>query len=220
MHCHVPLKVGCITEETTVKATQAIKTVEVPGYSGKAVAVAAGQYIRVTDIVGNQIGDLFAISAQDHNEVLSPSVTRLNNLNLFPKVGQSFYSNHDRPILTFVADHSPGFHDMLMASCNSKFFEDLGFEDHPNCRDNYFKATAEAGIKHTVKPDPVNIFQNTPVLPNGTIVAGVTMSKAGDSVILRAEMDIILVLTACSTEAINGCKSSPLRIEIFKEQPL
>jgi uncharacterized protein YcgI (DUF1989 family) len=202
------------------KTAQAIRTVEVAGYSGKAVSVKSGQFIRVTDVVGNQIGDLFAISAEDHTEFLSPSVTRLMNLSLFPQVGQSFYSNHDRPILTFIADHSPGYHDMLMASCNTKFFEALGFENHPNCRDNYFKAIAEAGVKHTIIPDPVNIFQNTPVLPNGTIVAGVTMSKAGDYVILRAEMDVILVLTACSTEAINGCKSSPLRIEIFGEQPL
>ncbi len=203
-----------------VKTARAIKAVDVEGYSGKAVSVKSGQFIRITDVVGNQIGDLFAIAEADHTEFLSPSVTRLINLNLFPEVGQSFYSNHDRPIVTFIADHSPGFHDMLMASCNRKFFESFGFEDHPNCRDNYFKAAAEAGIKHTMKPDPVNIFQNTPVLPNGTIVAGVTMSKAGDYVILRAEMDIVLVLTACSTEAINGCKSSPLRIEIFDQQPL
>lgn len=65
---------------------QAIATVEVPGYSGGFVSVAAGQSIRITDIAGGQIGDMFAISARDHNEFLSPSVTRLHNLNLFPSV--------------------------------------------------------------------------------------------------------------------------------------
>ena len=199
--------------------SQPITSIEVPGYSGKSARVGSGQYIRITDIVGGQIGDLFAISAKDHEEYLSPSVTRLYNLSLFPKVGQPFYSNKDQPILEFVEDHSPGRHDMLMASCNKKMFEDFGFEDHPNCRDNYFKAAAEAGIKHKTKPDPVNFFQNTPAMPDGSILAGVTMSQPGDYVVLQAKMDIILILTACSTEAINLCKSSPLLIEIFENRP-
>jgi len=198
---------------------QAITTVEVPGYSGGFVSVAAGQYIRITDIAGGQIGDMFAIAARDHNEFLSPSVTRLNNLNLFPRPGEFFYSNRDLEMLEFVEDRSPGCHDMLMASCNRKMFEDLGVKDHPNCRDNYFKAAAEAGIKHTVKPDPVNFFQNTPVTPDGSISAYLTMSRPGDYVILQAKMDSILILTACSTEMINHGKSSPLRIELFNENP-
>lgn len=199
--------------------TEAKKTVVIPGYSGKAMRAAAGDYIRLTDVEGMQVGDLFAVSADDHTEFSSPSVTRLYNLNLFPKVGQSFYTNKDRPVLTFVEDHSPGIHDMLMASCNKKFFEAYGFENHPNCRDNYFKAAAEAGIEHTFKPDPINFFQNTPVLPDKSIVGGVTMTQPGDYVVLQAKMDIILIVTACSTEQINGCKSSPLRIEIFEQRP-
>lgn len=203
----------------TQENPHAVTTVEVPGYSGGHARVDSEQYIRITDIEGGQIGDLFAISAEDHEEFLSPSVTRLYNLTLFPRIGQSFFSNKDRPILLFVEDHSPGHHDMLMASCNKIMFEALGLEDHPNCRDNYFKAAAEAGVKHTMKPDPANLFQNTPTMPDGSILAGVTMSQAGDYVVLQAKMDIILILTACSTELINQCKSSPLRIEVLNEKP-
>jgi hypothetical protein len=199
--------------------SQAIATVTVPGYSGRFVRVSLGNYIRITDVEGGQIGDLYAISAEDHTEFTSPAVTRLYNLNLFPKVGRAFYSNRERPILTFIADHSPGIHDMLVASCSKQFFENLGMKDHPNCRDNYFKAAAEAGIEHRMKPDPINIFQNTPVMPDGSILAGVTMTQPGDNVVLRAEQDVILILTACSTEIINRCKSSSLRIEVFEAKP-
>jgi uncharacterized protein YcgI (DUF1989 family) len=191
----------------------------VQGYSGGYTRVAAGQFVRITDIEGGQVGDLFALSAEDHMEFLSPSVTRLYNLTLFPTVGQAFYSTKDRPILIFVEDHSPGRHDMLMASCNRKMFEILGLTDHPNCRDNYFKAASEAGIRHTTKPDPVNFFQNTPVMPDGSIAAEATMSRPGDYVILKAEVGIILILTSCSTEMINHGKSSPLCIDIFDEKP-
>lgn len=201
------------------EASNALTTVEVPGYGGKAVRVASGQHVRITDIVGGQIGDMFAIAAEDHEEFISPSHTRLYNTTMFPRIGQSFYSNKDRPMLTFVKDNSPGMHDMLMASCNTKMFEDFGLEEHPNCRDNYFKAAAEGGIEHKIKPDPVNFFQNTPPMPDGSILVGITMSQPGDNVVLKAETDIILILTACSTEAINLCKSSPLLIEVFDEMP-
>jgi uncharacterized protein YcgI (DUF1989 family) len=201
------------------KSNSPITIVEVPGYGGGFVRVAAGNFIRITDIVGGQIGDLYAISADDHDEFISPSVTRLYNLTKFPRIGQSFYSNKERPLLTFIEDHSPGLHDMLMASCSKPFFVNFGMEDHPNCHDNYFKVAAEAGITHKFKPDPVNIFQNTPVMPDGSILAGITMTQPGDYVILRAEADIILILTSCSTEAINLCKSSPLLIEVFKQKP-
>jgi hypothetical protein len=196
-----------------------IATIEVPGYGGGFARADSGDFIRITDIMGGQIGDLYAIAINNHEEFTSPSVTRLYNLTKFPRIGQSFYSNRERPLLTFIEDHSPGLHDMLMASCSKPFFESFGMEDHPNCHDNYFKAAAEAGIRHKMKPDPINIFQNTPVMPDGSILAGITMTRPGDYVILRAEADIILILTACSTEAINLCKSSPLRIEVFKEKP-
>jgi uncharacterized protein YcgI (DUF1989 family) len=198
---------------------KAIKTIEVPGYSGKSLKVASGQYIRVTDIEGGQVGDMFAISVSDHMEFLSPSVTRLYNLSLFPKVGESFYSTRDREIVTFIEDNSPGCHDMLMASCNQKMFETFGLKDHPNCRDNYYKAAAEAGMARSAKPDPVNFFQNTPATPDGSISSYVTMTEPGDHVVLRAEMDVILILTVCSTEMINQGKSSPMKIEIFDERP-
>ena len=194
-------------------------TVMVQGYSGGYARMEAGQFVRITDIEGGQVGDLFAISIEDHMEFLSPSVTRLYNLTLFPTVGQAFYSNRDRPMLLFVEDRSPGRHDMLMASCNKRMFEVLGMANHPNCRDNYFRAASNAGVRHTVKPDPVNFFQNTPVMPDGSIAAEATMSSPGDYVVLKAEMGIILILTACSTEMINHGKSSPLRIDIFDEPP-
>ncbi len=61
-----------------------MKTVEVPGYTGKAVAARSGALVRVIDTVGTQIGDMFAISQEDHGEFLSPAITRNVNFRLFP----------------------------------------------------------------------------------------------------------------------------------------
>ena len=70
-------------------------------------------------------------------------------------------------------------------------------------------------------PAPFNLFQNTVPKANGDFDVGVTLSKAGDYVEFRAEMDVILVVTACSVDieidgiqALGG-RSTPLRIEVL-----
>ena len=195
--------------------------VEVPGYSGQFVFVKRGAFIRITDVCGTQIGDLFAISRENDFEFLSASVTRSVTWRLFPQVGQSFYTTSRRPILTFLEDHSPGIHDMLFAPCDQGLYEEVGWKGpHPNCRDNYLAAALEAGIKHTFVPDPVNIFQNTPSQRDGVLLSEVTPTKPGDYLVLRADLDLVLILTACSVDIglnqPNGPKSTPLRIEVLR----
>ncbi len=197
-------------------------TVIVAGYSGDAVFAEAGEHIRITDVEGMQIGDMFAIARDDHHEFLCPSKTRAVIWKLFPELGEAFYSTRRRPILTYLEDHSPGAHDMFFSPCDLQLFTDLGVEGyHPNCNDNYLKAAAEIGIGHTFVPDPVNLFQNTPAAPDGTnaILMRDTPTQAGDSVTFRAELDIFLILTSCSVdqgfEGIAGTTSTPLKIEVF-----
>ena len=152
-------------------AIRPIQTLEVPGYSGKGIGVAVGSLIRVTDVQGTQIGDVFAVSQKEHSEFLSPSVTRAVHSRLFPKVGDVFWTNAHQPILTFVEDHSPGIHDMLFACCDRQLFEALGVEGyHANCRDNYLGAAAEFGIGHGIVPDPVNSPDSYVNVPPATVI--------------------------------------------------
>lgn len=189
-------------------------SVEIAGYGNGFIAARKGDIVRLTDVKGNQVGDLWAVSAKDHDEYLSAATTRMLSGRVFPRLGEAFYTTRDRPILTFVKDTSPGFHDMLFASCCDALYRKRGLRNHPNCRDNYFAATARAGIRHVNIPDPVNIFQNTPARPDGGFIYGVTMSAPGDFVELRAEMDCIVIVTACSSERINAGASTPMRLEL------
>lgn len=198
----------------------ATTAVEVPGYHGKALRVPAGARIRVTDIEGTQIGDMFAISQADRFEFLSPAQTRNFVRRLFPAPGEPFHTNRHRPILTLLVDDSPGPHDMLFAPCDQKMYEEVGFEGpHRSCRSNFFEATGEIGLEMEVVPDPVNLFQNTPAQADGSLALYKTQTRAGDSITFRAEMDLVFVLTACSADvgeiSVNGGKSTPLRIEVF-----
>jgi len=195
-----------------------VEAIEIPGYSGHGASVGAGSKIRIIDLEGSQICDLFALVRDDPSEFLCTARTRALTQRLFPSVGQQFFTNRYRPILTFVADHSPGVHDTLFASCDSGLHELLGGgSSHSNCHDNFLAAARSLGLDLSMVPGPVNLFQNTPVRPDGSLGAEPARTRPGDSIELRAELDIILVLTACSVDTgvdINGGRSTRLRLEI------
>ena len=86
----------------------------VPPRHGRAVALAAGQRVRVIDIEGGQVGDVFAFVSGARDEYHSAAHTRAHVNRLFPALGEPFVTNLRRPVLTLVEDTSPGHHDMLI----------------------------------------------------------------------------------------------------------
>src|SRR3981189_3660672 len=82
----------------------------VPAGAGLAVWVRHGEHLRIVDVEGGQVGDLFAFAAADPGEYLSASHTRTPTSRLFPRIGGPFRTNRRRPILTLVADTSPRVH--------------------------------------------------------------------------------------------------------------
>jgi uncharacterized protein YcgI (DUF1989 family) len=198
---------------------ETIDRIEVPGYSGRSLRVGEKSIIRITDLEGCQVGDLFAVAETDHTEYLCIGRTREITKRLFPVVGQQFYTNYYRPILTFHSDNSPGIHDALYPACDPALYRYLaGEDDHPSCHQNFLDEIENLGIIMDFVPGPVNLFQNTPVTKGGHLSEGPALTKPGDNVELRAEMDLLLILTSCSydidPEFIGG-RSTPLLIEVF-----
>lgn len=213
------------TEGVCMNEASPAVSIEVPGYEGRAILARKGDRIRITDVEGTQIGDLFLVAADDPMEVLSPALTRLVNFTPFPRIGQPFISSRRRPMLTLVGDTSPGVHDMTFAPCDAQFYVALDAgPGHPCCRHNFEKAMHALDREIVIYPDPVNLFQNTPIDSQGNYVIGRTLTSAGDYVDLRCEMDLVIALTACSTDvALDGVqpiggRSTPLRLELFQSQ--
>lgn len=191
--------------------------VEVPAQSGAVVRLTAGLRLRIIDVEGAQVADVFAVSAHDTNEWLSVAVTRAVNWRLFPEVGQSFLSTSYQPMLTFESDDSPGVHDMLAAPCSADMYAALGHRGyHPSCSDNFRVAAEGINWRPAHVPDPVNFFQCTPIDASGSFTALPAVTGPGDSVTLRAETDIYVIVTACSMdiEPINGPSCTSLRLEV------
>ncbi len=197
-------------------AREAPRREVVPAQSGVAVRVGSGELVRVVDVEGHQVGDLWAIDAADPVHWLSVSHTRDRCERLFPEVGGQFSDQYGEPVLELVADTSPGLHDTLFPPCDRWLYESRGLPGHPNCRDNFLAAAASVGISLPVVPDPVNVFQNSGPRPDGRLAVGVAASRPGDAVSFGVRRDLVLILTACSVDypPLNNGHCSPLRIEI------
>lgn len=192
--------------------------IDVPAREGRGVRVAAGQRFRVIDVEGGQVADTFAFRADDVSEYHSAEHTRAVVSRLFPRVGEHFVTNHRRPILTLVEDRSPGIHDMLCAACDPERYTGLGVEGwHASCQENLRRAMGELGVPDVEVPQPINLFMNIPVREGGELGWEPAPTAAGDSVMLRAEMDCYVVVSACPQDIvpINGLNPTPIAIELL-----
>ena len=192
-----------------------MERIEIPAREARAWRLQAGASCRVIDVEGLQVGDLWAFNEADPGEYHSAPHTRVECGRLFPHVGESFWSNRRRPILTLVADDSPGVHDMLMAACDPERFVRLGHVGpHASCQENLLGALARERVAGLVVPQPINLFMNTPVDGAGDIEQGAPYTKAGDSVTLRAELDVLLVLSACPQDIVRTNAGDPTGLAV------
>jgi hypothetical protein len=183
--------------------------------TGTAFELRAGQSLRVTDVKGEQVADLTAFNASDKSEWLSSGRTIDYANRIYVTTNDILYSNRSRPMLTIVADEV-GRHDFLLTPCSPETFQIIYKNDapHPSCFGNLTKNLAPFGIAPDAIPTTFNIFMNVEVDPSGELTILPPRSKAGQSIVLRAEMDLIVGLTACSAEMSNNYAFKPIGYEI------
>lgn len=179
----------------------------IPARHGAAVSLGAGEAVMVVNTHGGQVVDTWAFDPADPSHHLSMEHTRVETSRFSPRPGDVLFSNRREPMLSFEADSSAGVHDTIMAACDRRRYERLGCSGyHRNCADNLVEALAGLGVSATRCPQPLNLFMNIPLRPDGTLVQGEPLSKPGDSVTLRALVDCIVVFSACPQDVtpING----------------
>jgi uncharacterized protein len=187
--------------------SEAAGLIEIPTRRGKAARVKQGQSVRVVNTHGHQVVDTWAFNVEDLHESMSMEATRATRTKLCLEVGDAYVSNHRRAMLTVTEDTSPGRHDTLMAACDVHRYGLLGHQGyHDNCTDNLAAALDELGLKAPKTPSPLNLFMNIPWTLSGALGFEPPLCGTGDYVLLRAEMDLVIVFSACPQDMlpING----------------
>jgi uncharacterized protein YcgI (DUF1989 family) len=183
-----------------------------PARRGKAVRLVKGQALKIINTHGQQVVDSWAFNADDLGEFMSMEHLRQVINRIIPRPGDPLASNHRRPILTLIEDTSPGIHDTLMAACDIHRYRNLGCaEYHDNCTDNLFAAMAELGLEPPECPSPLNLWMNIPVVDGVSVEWRAPVSRPGDYVVLRAELDCVVAMSACPQDMvpINGAAMTP-----------
>lgn len=184
--------------------------------TGTAFELRKDQLLRVTDLEGEQVADLVAFNRVDRREWLSSGRTIDYANSIYLTKGHLLYSNRSRPMFAIVED-DVGRHDFLLTPCSPDTFRILynNNEPHPSCFGNLSTQLARFDIRPDEIPTTLNLFMNVEIGSDGTLSILPPRSRAGESITLRAEMDLIVGLTACSAEMSNNYKFKPIGFEIL-----
>lgn len=189
---------------------------EIAARSGTAFRLNKGDRLKVIDPRGEQVSDLLAFNAADTNEVISSGRTLDYASRLFLTTGDPLYSNRSRVMLTIVED-TVGRHDFLLTPCSKDTFRIIygDTDPHRGCFGNLADALQPFGILPDQIPTAFNVFMNVRVDgETGVLTVAPPLSKAGDHILLEAQMDLIVALTACSALQSNNNSFKPIEFEI------
>jgi uncharacterized protein YcgI (DUF1989 family) len=184
---------------------------ELPARQGRAVRVASGQALQIINTFGTQVVDFWAFDSRDLRVYLSMQHTRAVLSRLTPRAGDTLVDNLREPMLLLESDTSPGVHDTVIPPCDPARYAKLGCAaDHASCADNLHKALAALDLKVAECPASFNLWMNIPVLPSMELEWRETISKPGDTLVFRALIDCIMVMSACPQDVVRINSGKPV----------
>ena len=178
--------------------------------------VAAGHTLTIVDVGGNQSADCLIFDAADHAERYSVPDTLTWQRNAYVRTGTVLRSQYGRPLMT-VADNEIDRQDTIGGAC-SKESNTLRYGHHTAhhhaCRENFLAEGAKHGLGARDLVSNLNWFMNVPVEADGSLGIVDGMSAPGKRVALRAERDVLVVVSNCPqmNNPCNAFDCTPLRM--------
>jgi urea carboxylase-associated protein 1 len=183
--------------------------------------VKKGQTLRIVDLEGNQAVDTLFYNADDPGERYSAQDTIRSQGGIYLTTGTKLRSNEGRVMLEIVAD-TCGRHDTLGGACAAESNQvrySLDKRFMHSCRDTFMLLIAKNERRYT-KCDithNINFFMNVPVTPEGGLTFADGVSEPGKYVELRAEMDVVCLISNCPqlNNPCNAYNPTPVRLLIW-----
>ena len=166
------------------------------GYGAKRLA--RGTSLRLIDSHGDGHLSMLIFNAEMPTERLNVADTLKVQWNGYLAAGRLLLSDMGRVMITVTSD-TAGTHDAFCGASNQasnarKYGDGFNHGDHPNARDRFVLGVAKFGLGRKDIHPCLNWFKGARVEDDGTITPQIGPFSPGREVILRAEMDVIVVL--------------------------
>jgi urea carboxylase-associated protein 1 len=178
--------------------------------------IAAGQTLRIVDLEGNQAVDFLLYAEADDAERYSAQDTVAAQGNLFLRTGTVLRSNEGRAMMT-IAGTTVDYHDTIGGACSCES-NTLRYGHHTKsqhaCVENFLEANLTEGRGKRDMVSNINFFMNVPVEADGALGIVDGISAPGLTVDLRADMDVIVVVSNCPqiNNPCNGFNPTTVRM--------
>jgi len=210
----------------------------IPARTAGAFTLKKGQFLRVIDVMGKQVSDTTYYNLHNLKEKSCPGATEAalrtpgrvsQGIDFYAgklTVGNKILSTLFNPMLTLVYETpAPGgtHHLGQGRMCSRWWFEKVAGEKGRNgCLELMAKALKDGDfdVKMEEIPDPITFFMRIEINPETHAwEIREPWTRPGDLVELRAEMDLVAVLTACpwNPGTCNALNSKPIRVQICDE---
>ena len=188
-----------------------------PARAGWSTVLQRGQVLRIIDLEGQQAVDALFYQADDTSERYSAQDTLLAQGSAYVGLGTRLLSNAGRPLMTVVAD-TCGRHDTSAGACSCEA-NSVRFGHHTRymhaCRENFLLELGRHGMTKRDLVSNVNFFMNVPISPEGELAVVDGLSEPGGYVDLRADTDVLVVLSNCP-QVNNPCNGfNPTSIHLL-----
>ena len=191
----------------------------IPARGHVAFEMRTSNVLRIIDVEGQQVADIVAFNLHDLGERLNGDSTMLLNGTYNPREGHVIYTDDCRPMFTIIDDKvGRNYPGALMCSEEMNRIR-YGIPGTMNCRDNLTAAVRPYGLTKRDLPGAFTPFMNVVHHPDGGAEIQEPPSRAGDHIDLRAEMDVLVAISACPQER-NPCNGwNPTSLDVIIYQP-
>ncbi|PVH85599.1 polysaccharide deacetylase family protein [Cadophora sp. DSE1049] len=178
----------------------------IPARKAVAISVQKGQEIKVCNSYGKQVVDFWAFNPNDPHDFLSMVHTRTILMKVSIARNDKLYSTRRTHVLTLSEDTTKGVHGIKWSACDAERYRMLTLQGH----------FPEFHIADDWVPDPLGLFMNVSIEHNGQLDIRVPSSEKGQYVVLKAETDLIIVMSACPQDMapVNGGMPADCEYEI------
>ncbi len=207
--------------ESSLEAGSASTNTTIPAGEPWLGRIKSGQVMRIVDLEGNQAVDTLFYNAMDSAERYSANDTIRSQGNIYLTAGSKLISNCGNTLMTIVAD-TCGRHDTLGGACSAESNSvryALNKRDMHSCRDSFLSALASNtyGLSKRDLSSNINFFMNVPVTPEGELQFADGISAAGRYVEMRAEMDVVVLISNCPqlNNPCNAYNPTPVQLLVW-----